>query len=427
MNRLLLGCGLLLIWVAVIRAEPPQVSDNALPQVQSVVLAEAEPLNVNSRYTVEDVQVVGWHVKRMSDALKANIDRLKGEKLDRPKLEVIANEIKRELHVPKVDVTVVRGVNVDEVQVTFEVAHTHEQDLELTVARFLYHSKQGWTAEGSATTHFGGNAFTFGLVSDGDAMLERFAGVRAGIERGHIGSDRVSLRFDFASYHNQWNRDTLMADSDQTYRTRQVFEPQATIVLTSYLELDLGTRFSLYRLAAPGAKAESSNAVVSTLRYHQRWGSDPSEDEEANASYNLTSATHVLASDPAYTRQTVNAAYKIRRGRNTFDLAFLAGKIAGVAPLFDRYVLGNASTLRGWNKYVLDPLGGSHVVHGSVNYAYRWIQVFYDTGAIWDRADQRSQKHSAGVGFRARNFQLAMAFPLVSHPGIPVFYAGMNF
>jgi hypothetical protein len=427
MNRLLLGCGLLLIWVAAIRAQTPQISDNALPQVQSAALAEAEPLNVNSRYTVEDVQVVGWHVKKMSDSLRANIDRLKGEKLDRPKLEVIANEIKRELHVPKVDVTVVRGALMDEVQVTFEVPHTHEQDVELTVARFLYHSKQGWTAEGSATTHFAGNALTFGLVSDGDAMLERFAGVRAGIERGRIGSERVTLRFNFASYHNQWNLDTLTANADETYRTRQVFEPQATIELTSFLDLDLGTRFSLYRLAAPGAKAESSNAVVSTLRYHQRWGSDPSEDEEANASYNLTSATHVLASDPAYTRQTVNATYKIRRGRSTFDLAFLAGKITGVAPLFDRYVLGNASTLRGWNKYVLDPLGGSHVIHGSVNYAYRWFQAFYDTGAIWDRADQRSQKHSAGIGFKARNFQLAMAFPLVSHPEIPVFYAGMNF
>ncbi len=307
----------------------------------------------------------------------------------------------------------------------FEVPRTHQQDVELNVARFLYHSKQGWTGEGSATTHIAGNAFTFGLVSDGDSMLERFAGVRAGVERGHIGSDRVTLRFDFASYHNQWNRDTLLA-TDETYRTRQVFEPQATIVLLTPLELDLGVRISLYRLAAPGAKTESSNAVVSTLRYHQRWGSDPAEDEEANASYNVTAATHTLDSDPAYTRQTVNANYRVRRGRNTLDVAFLAGKIAGIAPLFDRFVLGNASTLRGWNKYVLDPLGGSHVVHGSINYAYRWLQAFYDTGAIWDRADQRSQKHSAGIGFKAERFQLAVAFPLIGHP-VPVFYAGMNF
>ncbi len=109
MNRLLLGCGLLLIWVAAVRAQVPQVvsdssgpavTDNALPQVQSVAMSEAGPLNVNARYTVESVQVVGWHVKRMSDALKADIDRLRGQKLDRPKLEVLANEIKRELHVP---------------------------------------------------------------------------------------------------------------------------------------------------------------------------------------------------------------------------------------------------------------------------------------------------------------------------------------
>ena len=98
-----------------------------------------------------------------------------------------------------------------------------------------------------------------------------------------------------------------------------------------------------------------------------------------------------------------------------------------MAPLFDRFVLGNSSTLRGWNKYALDPLGGSHVIHGSVDYRYRFIQVFYDSGAIWDRPQEREQKQSAGVGLKKENFQLAVAFPIRSGHTEPVFFAGMNF
>ena len=137
--------------------------------------------------------------------------------------------------------------------------------------------------------------------------------------------------------------------------------------------------------------------MVSTLRYHQRWGSDKDEvEQEAGASYDLTAATTLLSSDPEYTRHQVNANYRVRKGHNSLELVALAGKISGLAPLFDRFVLGNASTLRGWSKFALDPLGGSHVVHGSINYAYRKFQAFYDIGAIWDRPQQRQQKQSAG-------------------------------
>ena len=56
----------------------------------------------------------------------------------------------------------------------------------------------------------------------------------------------------------------------------------------------------------------------------------------------------------------------------------------GRAPLFERFVLGNASTLRGWNKFDLDPLGGDRAVHGSIDYRYRFVTVFYDTGVLWN-------------------------------------------
>ena len=121
------------------------------------------------------------------------------------------------------------------------------------------------------------------------------------------------------------------------------------------------------------------------------------------------------------------ARYKFHHGHNSVQVSFLGGRIFGQTPLFDRFVLGDASTLRGWNKFDLDPLGGSHMVHGSIDYLYRFFQVFYDTGAVWDLPQEREQKQSLGTGLRKDNFQLAVAFPLRAGRVDPMFFAGMNF
>src|SRR5262249_39710488 len=116
-----------------------------------------------------------------------------------------------------------------------------------------------------------------------------------------------------------------------------------------------------------------------------------------------------------------------RRRRNRVEVGFLAGVLHGNAPLYERFVLGNSATLRGWNKFELDPRGGSHAVHGSVDYSYRFLHVFYDTGAVWDRSQDREQKQSVGAGFKVEGFQLAVAFPIRAGHAEPIFYAGLNF
>ena len=194
------------------------------------------------------------------------------------------------------------------------------------------------------------------------------------------------------------------------------------------LELDLGVSFARYRQSTPGAETESSNAVVSTLRYHQRWGSDSDlQDQLLDASYSIDAATRVFGTDGDFTRHTAKARYQFHHDRNRVEVSFLAGGIQGQAPLFDRFMLGNASLLRGWDRFDLDPTGGSHVIYGSVEYSYRRCEVFYDTGAVWDFAPEREQRQSVGVGYKKEGFQLAVAYPLHAGRALPVFFAGMNF
>lgn len=399
-----------------------------------------DTMNVNSRYTIERVSVSGWKTSLISNPLRAELDQAVGQKLDHPMLESLANRIKRELHVSDVAIHVLKGTTPGHVIVNFEIAREREQRFDLKIAKFLYNSRLGWSGEGSATTRFAGNAFTFGLVSDNDALPERFSGIRTRFERENLGTDRLGFHFEFDSFHNQWNNATLAyaqaaaestasqpGEEIQIYRSRQVFEPGLTIVITPQINLDAGIRFARFRPSTPGASTESSNAVVSTLRYHQRWGSDGAQPQEVEASYSIEASTQALGSDAAYTRHAVQARYKIRHERSSIEVRFLAGLIHGPAPLFDRFVLGNASTLRGWSKFDLDPLGASHVVHGSVNYAYRFFQVFYDTGAAWDRPQDREQRQSVGAGLKKDAFQIAVAFPLRTGRMDPIFFAGMNF
>jgi hypothetical protein len=392
--------------------------------------------NINSRYTIEKVSISGWRNSLISSPLRTELDQVVGEKLDQSRLEKLAARMKKELHVSDVAVKVTKGTAPEHVLVTFEV-RSKEQRFDLNVAKFLYDAEQGWSGEATATTRIGGNAFTLGVVSDGDALLERFAGLKVRYQRDELGTKRLGFRFEFDTFHDEWNRATLLAVSASgegsavepvIYRDRQVFTPEARLFLAEPVELDFGVRFARYRPSTPGANTESSNAVVSTLRYHQRWGSEADiQHQELEGSYSFDEATRVFQSDPVYTRHMARARYKFRRSHNSVQVGFMAGRIFGQSPLFDRFVLGDSSTLRGWNKFDLDPLGGSRMVHGSIDYVYRFFQVFYDTGAVWDRPQDREQKQSLGTGLRKDNFQLAVAFPLRAGRADPMFFAGMNF
>src|SRR5579863_7706933 len=154
--------------------------------------ANLQELNVNSRYTVESVHLLGLRSVTISETLRRELDRLVGHRFDDSVLKRLAGQIKSELRASEVKCKAIRGTEPDHLIVDFEVK---PERYGLNVARFLYNSKEGWTGDGSAFARAGGNAFTFGLMSDADSSLERFSGVRATFERKSVFTDRVRLRF----------------------------------------------------------------------------------------------------------------------------------------------------------------------------------------------------------------------------------------
>ena len=106
----------------------------------------------------------------------------------------------------------------------------------------------------------------------------------------------------------------------------------------------------------------------------------------------------------------------------------LAGGITGRAPLFERFSLGNSTTLRGWNKFDVAPLGGNRVAYASLEYGYSVFRVFYDTGAVWDSGRESRTRHAVGFGIADRHgaFML-LGFPLRLNRVTPVFTVGIGF
>jgi len=406
--------------------------------------------NVNTRYTVETVVVngEGWTAnfataqdqnEKISRSLGREIASLVGEKLNPNALDDLSRRLRKEFHARTVEHHVLRGKNPDYVQVVFEVK-LRPSRFDLTAPKFLYSSKQGFSGAVEGTATIKQNGFTFGLVSDGDELVERYAGVVARYENTRVGSDRVNLRFAFESYHEQWNGNTLaevpaspiapsmpaMAETSGAYRTRQNFEPEVTFVLAKPLTLSVGASFERIEEPYPGPHTEAANAATTTLRYHQVLeGAD--NQHNIDAGYSLRAGTRSLDSDFAYARHRWEVRYMLTRGKSVLIDDMSTGLIAGRAPLFERFVLGNSTTLRGWNKFDLDPLGGSRMVHNTVEYRYGVFEVFYDSGAIWDRGDNAVLKHSIGVGLRQGQFSLAVAFPVRDGRADPIFMLGMNY
>jgi hypothetical protein len=395
-------------------------------------------LNVNRRYTVDAVTVAGkgWKTSvtdpqndKLSARLRRDLAALIGQKLNPGELDGLSDRLKKELSAKEVNHHVLRGDTPEHVKVEFEVKQA-KANIDATVSKFVYNSRDGWSGAGAAGFTVKQNTFLFGLASDGDTLNERFAGITGKYENKRLGTDKVGLRFQAESYHEQWNRNTLMADAaspgvtSAPYRSRQNFAPVVTVALAKPLTLEVGAGFERFENQYPASHIEAANAVTATLRYH--WQRPDAEyQQEVFADYGLRSATKILATDFVYTSHTAGLVYRVKHGKHQITEAVTAGTISGRAPLADRFVAGNSYYLRGWNKYDLDPIGGNRLVHNAVDYRYGPFQAFYDTGAVWEGGQPVVQRHSVGVGVKESVFTIALAFPVRSGHVDPVFMMGI--
>src|SRR5215472_18468470 len=230
---------------------------------------EATDLNINSRYTVESITFAGKRHYRLSTGALEEMRRLIGAKVSTDALNRLVRRLRGELRATEVTFKLARGGEPNHVKVLLQVDKS-KSDFDLSIPTFSYNSRQGWTGVAEIATTFGANTLTAGALSDGDTLVERFTGLKLRYDRLSLASDRIRLGFEFDSYHELYDRATLIApDSPQSsclgagaYRSRTNFEPSATFVLMKPLTLTLGLSFEQMDPQVSAAHPVSANSVI---------------------------------------------------------------------------------------------------------------------------------------------------------------------
>jgi hypothetical protein len=402
----------------------------------------ASDLNVNSRYTIESINFIDQREYKLSTSALEDIRRLIGAKVNSEALNLLAQRIRAELHAHEVTFKLTRGAAPEAVRVLIHVDRAAGA-VDVSVPKLVYNSQLGFTGIGEVSSTLGSNALTFQMLRDSDSLIETMSGIQARYDKLSLAGGRIRLGFEFDAYEDQYNPSTLAAIEGASrpsslgagaYGSRLNYEPSATFVLAGPLTLTVGLSFEQLSNLPSAARPESANAVINTLRYHQRWTGSGGNKQELDAGYSLRAATTLLGSNLAYTRHLAHARYSYARDAQSVEVTVVAGAMYGQAPLFERFALGDSAMLLGWNKYNLDPVGGNRLAYGSVTYGYHMMRVFYDAGSVWDQGKAPEAKQSIGVGVSSGlgvlekgAFLLALAFPLQDGHVTPVVIAGMNF
>jgi hypothetical protein len=386
----------------------------------------------------------------LSQPIRDELSKLVGERLDPNKAEQIQDQIADELG-PRFYVArrVARGSNRQFIVVIYDVRRVRLIPFAAQPPQhILYHSKQNFSAIAHLPIPLGeGNRFTFGLADDQDLLLERFAGFNTAFEMTNVGTNHVGLALRYSRYHERWQPATVDASPTSVYRERNNFEPSLTFAFDPRFRLTAGVNLSDLQMQYPAIHRANSNSAVGSLIFENVWRRGSEEAHSVRASYEFRTGTHELDSDFIYTRHLVSGQYQYAQDNKRLLLGLMAGTIAGNAPLFERFSLGNTSTLRGWNKFDIAPLGGNRVLHAVVQYGLGGpdivtfnrarrsridfdLHVFYDVGVVGDRGTPMTAKHSVGFGFGSpgsSGFFLDLGFPIRSNRIQPIFMMGFRF
>jgi outer membrane protein assembly factor BamA len=408
---------------------------------------DALKANINSRYVVDAIQFEGMKV-RISDELNAELQMMVGGNVNSAQLGSLGDRIGNENAGLNAIVTwkLQRSSQPQHVNVVYDVRKARNT-LGVSLAGGAYHSRQGFSSPlfKVSYTYTPAGTLSFWMINSADELIERYAGYGVGYGMGN-----QTLRFElkYSSYRTQWKTNTLEADqqSNQSpglYRLHDTLSGHATfkypLTARTLLNGSAGLEFGELQMQSPRLGFQKSNAVTGHLEssYSRRSGM---QSQIFGGSYDIAAGTGVIDSDFIYARHEAKFDYIYTRQPHTIQFNFLAGRVTGNAPMHARFSIGNSRTLRGWNKYEINPLGGNRVVYGSAGYTYKVITGFYDVGSVWDSEQPRDIRHSVGVRLskgRCRNrliphpdlecFSLTVGFPINGGNARPAFILGMGF
>jgi hypothetical protein len=392
--------------------------------------------NINARYTVESVEIRGVPEADISRSLRVRLQTLVGRRLDHDEADELNDLLEDERPDFTVERRISRGSERGRIRVVFEFSEregTRWIPFTPTRSKFVYHSEQGWS--GALDIPMGGrdHRVTAGFAfSNNDDLVEEYSGVRVAFESRRLATERLGARVEVARFNNTWRESTLFALAadpaiPEPYRTRVTIEPSVTFGLTPNVRVTGGVSLSELESLERSPESLMASSVVTRVDYDQRWYRRDDVAQRVEASYELRTSAEALESDLSYRRHLARVRYRYTHRRNTVIAGVAFGGITGGAPLFERFTLGDSTTLRGWNKFDLAPAGGNRLFHSSLEYRYHGIGAFLDGGSVWDHNGEMRFRLSSGFGVQTNNAFVTLAFPLNADDLNVTFTMGVRF
>jgi hypothetical protein len=376
--------------------------------------------NVNDRYVLASVDVSGIATSSVSQTLRHDMKALAGLRLDAPEVADVEKRLAAEFPDYEVTRRISRGDQPGQLRLEFELARREDRRplrFDTLGSKLVYHSDLAWG--GALDIVMGGpnHRVTLGfLAGDDDGRPEEVTGVDLRVESRNLGTDRLGFSFEVGRHRQQWDPATLSAIAGssaipEAYRKRLYVEPIARVGLAGGLHVRAGVSLSELESLSQSPDRIFVGAAAAALGFDREWRSDAWR-HVIGASYEVRAGTPRLESDLDYTRDAMRVGYGVSSGPRRFSASFFFGRTRGATPLFERFTLGDTTTLRGWNKLDVAPAGGERMFHQSLNYGYRGFSVFLDTGSVADRTGDWPVRTSAGFGYHSGPFFVLLGFPL---------------
>jgi hypothetical protein len=332
--------------------------------------------NVNERYIVEQADISGVPETELTQELRDDLRAVVGQRLDSPEAERLRERIERDL--PRYDMTrrIQRGSEVGRIRLVYEARRKEPPSwlrFDPDRSNALYHSEQGWGSHLNLT--FGDSSIRFTpiiAIDVGDDLVEEYSGWGLRFESRKLGTRLLGVSLEWTRFEQDWRAATLSALEAETgipplYETRSTFTPMLKFAFTPSLSVAAGVSISELELS-PDTGSQMANAAVASIDFDGRWKDGAAANHRVEARFGVRAGARQLESDLAYTRYLGQGAYQFDFGRHHVQATGMAGGITGRPPLFERFTLGDSTTLRGWDKYDIAPAGADRMFHSSVEY-----------------------------------------------------------
>ena len=221
-------------------------------------------------------------------------------------------------------------------------------------ANGLFHSEQGWGSYLDLGIGDRNIRFTpIVAIDNADDLVEEYSGYGLRFETRKLGTRRLGASLEWSWFESglAWRHAGGARARSPRFQARTTTRSTITPLLKFAFSPDLsvagGVSISELEPLSPATGSQMANAAVASIGYDRRWKDDSDATHRVEASFGVRAGTRNLESDLAYKRYLGQGSYRYDFGRHHVQATGMAGRITGDAPLFERFTLGDSTTLAG--------------------------------------------------------------------------------